>query len=239
MDTKECSRCHLPKPLDQFSRRASARDGRTSACKACINGDESYRKHRQSKRLERRDQALAWQAAHEERYKRGQKAWRGTHRTRLSARATERRHEHPEAFRAKRRTRYAANAPALRQKERDRRVRRGEQGLAKERRYRKSKYADDPAYKSRILDSCARRTARKRNAPVYETVKLSVLYARDQGRCGLCLLPVTWKTASIDHIVPLSEQGEHSYRNTQLAHRRCNARKGNRRSVPSQLRLLP
>lgn len=35
MQTKECSRCHLVKPADQFSRNAKAADGLSSQCKEC------------------------------------------------------------------------------------------------------------------------------------------------------------------------------------------------------------
>lgn len=59
-----------------------------------------------------------------------------------------------------------------------------------------------------------------------EEVSLDVLYKRDQGICRLCDKPCSRNHASRDHIVPVSRGGEHSYANTQLAHKRCNAQKG-------------
>ena len=38
MDTKRCSKCKQPKPLDQFHRRQSSPDGRTNQCAECIAG---------------------------------------------------------------------------------------------------------------------------------------------------------------------------------------------------------
>jgi len=76
-----------------------------------------------------------------------------------------------------------------------------------------------------------RYNARKLNAFV-EDVLLSVLYDRDNGICGICTLPVPRSSddyndkPSIDHIIPLSLLGPHSYANTQLAHLICNVRKG-------------
>lgn len=82
------------------------------------------------------------------------------------------------------------------------------------------------------------RRARKRNAPYVEKVELQVVYERDKAICTLCHMKVVRSAASIDHVIPLSKGGEHSYRNCVLAHRRCNSSKGNR-PVPQQMRLLP
>jgi len=79
------------------------------------------------------------------------------------------------------------------------------------------------------------RRARKLAAFV-EFVTVTELLRRDRRRCGLCQRIVAKKDASIDHIIPLSRGGEHSYRNTQLAHLECNRQKGARSR--GQLRLL-
>ena len=70
------------------------------------------------------------------------------------------------------------------------------------------------------------------------------VYDRDQWRCHLCRKPVpktaTYphpRSASIDHIVPLAEGGEHSYRNVATAHLVCNTAKRTK-AVGEQLRLL-
>ncbi len=79
----------------------------------------------------------------------------------------------------------------------------------------------------------------------YEPVNVQRVFARDGWRCGLCGKKVNRKfryphpmSASLDHIVPMNatDLGEHSYRNTQCAHLRCNVLKGRRGS--SQLRLV-
>ena len=61
------------------------------------------------------------------------------------------------------------------------------------------------------------------------------IYERDGWKCGLCGKSVNQKlkypdkkSATIDHIIPLSVGGTHEARNIQLAHLQCNRCKGNR-----------
>jgi hypothetical protein len=78
-----------------------------------------------------------------------------------------------------------------------------------------------------------------------EDVDLAVLHARDGGRCGICRRPVSLGPhakrhplmPSIDHVLPVSQGGEHSYANTRLTHYRCNLSRGNR-GGGEQLALL-
>ena len=60
-----------------------------------------------------------------------------------------------------------------------------------------------------------------------------LLRARDGDNCQLCHelmdfdLPFTWRlSVTIDHKVPRAVGGTHALANLQLAHRRCNHRKG-------------
>jgi hypothetical protein len=78
-----------------------------------------------------------------------------------------------------------------------------------------------------------------------ENVDPNYLAKRDNWRCQLCRNAVNkglkWPdplSASIDHVIPISLGGEHSYANTQLAHLVCNIRKGNRITEPQQLALI-
>lgn len=88
-----------------------------------------------------------------------------------------------------------------------------------------------------------RRSARLAHAYI-EDIDVRVLADRDQWRCHICGYKVPRKathpnpkSASIDHLVPVSEGGEHSYRNTALAHLRCNLAK-NVKAIGEQLRLI-
>lgn len=68
-----------------------------------------------------------------------------------------------------------------------------------------------------------------------ESYTLAEIAERDRFRCGLCGARIYMQkrspdplSASIDHIVPLSEGGSNMRSNVQLAHRRCNSAKGAR-----------
>jgi endogenous inhibitor of DNA gyrase (YacG/DUF329 family) len=93
--------------------------------------------------------------------------------------------------------------------------------------------------------TCARKHARRRGQRrKQEIISLDYLYRRDRGVCGLCHRHVPRdlkaphpQSATIDHIVPLSQGGRHVIENAQLAHYKCNTIKGNR-PCGSQLRLV-
>lgn len=60
-----------------------------------------------------------------------------------------------------------------------------------------------------------------------EEIDRDVVWNSDNGKCGICEKYIgDHKHFDIDHIVPLSRGGEHSYANVQVAHPKCNKRKG-------------
>lgn len=55
---------------------------------------------------------------------------------------------------------------------------------------------------------------------------------RQSNICALCNEPiVNMKDATIDHKVPVSQGGQDNLQNLQLAHDRCNQKKGNKRGI--------
>ena len=68
-----------------------------------------------------------------------------------------------------------------------------------------------------------------------ELINLADVFKRDAGECQLCGAPVDlsirWPdpmSASLDHVVPMSQGGPHTLTNVQLAHLGCNSRKRDR-----------
>ena len=84
----------------------------------------------------------------------------------------------------------------------------------------------------------AARDARRRMKIAQATVEVfdpMEVFDRDRWVCQLCNEPVDRDAEypdpgyrSLDHVVPISKGGEHSRRNTQLAHLGCNVAKSNR-----------
>jgi len=72
------------------------------------------------------------------------------------------------------------------------------------------------------------RRARKLGAACTERVDPSVVLASHGAVCGICDEAVDPLNFHVDHIVPLSRGGDHTYVNSQPAHPRCNSRKGNK-----------
>lgn len=73
------------------------------------------------------------------------------------------------------------------------------------------------------------------NGEYDRTITLPKLYMRDGGVCHICGKQVNMNTntnddeyGSIDHLIPLSKGGTHTWGNVSLAHRRCNTIKSNR-----------
>lgn len=88
----------------------------------------------------------------------------------------------------------------------------------------------------------ARRRAKMRGCSV-EKVEPLVVFERDGWRCHICRKSVDRRLSgrdrmgpTLDHLIPLSAGGEHSYANTALAHRSCNSSRGARGAV--QLALI-
>lgn len=88
-----------------------------------------------------------------------------------------------------------------------------------------------------------RRRARMHNAKV-EEVDPQVIAKRDKYKCHICRKRVNMDldcqdkySATMDHLIPISLGGDHTYANIQLAHRICNSIKGNR-AVNEQLLLF-
>lgn len=75
-----------------------------------------------------------------------------------------------------------------------------------------------------------KRRARKRGATIGK-VDFKALFIRDKGICQICQKPVSKKEWHADHVIPLSKGGEHSMRNLQVTHARCNLSKGARQTT--------
>ena len=98
-------------------------------------------------------------------------------------------------------------------------------GSVRQRRWYYS-HLDEVRFRARHGMSEAR--ARKKGAHIVEFVDARKVWERDNGVCYLCGLPVELLKMSIDHVVPLSRGGEHSYSNCRLSHATCNRKKYNK-----------
>jgi len=208
MKPRVCTACHQEKPLSEFYRTKQVKSGYLARCKACHKAAVTRRY-----RTMKADPALA------------------------------------EAYRAYQRLRYAKNPSKQRAAEARYRAKDPETFLHKARKRALKSIAKhhakalqrSAAYKKAHPEIHAEHQRRRRalllNAPVVEKIIAELIYKRDRWICQICFKRVARKDATLDHVVPLSKVGEHSYRNVVLAHFVCNSRKGNR-AIPQQMRLL-
>jgi len=61
------------------------------------------------------------------------------------------------------------------------------------------------------------------------------LLIRDKEKCQYCLIQVTIKSGTIDHVIPRSKGGMHSWENVVLACSKCNQKKGCK--LPSEFHM--
>lgn len=209
-----CPRCGLDLPLCDFAHVGSKRRGHCNEC------------HRSSSRERRRSIAVVHgRMTPEER------------RAALAAARNQKAladHEQREA-RGRDRAREFALARAKRDAERKGKTLTPEQNRRAVARQRE-RYNTDPEYQARIKAKKIRRKRAIAGTQV-EPINRELVAARDGWRCCICSGPVTRETWSLDHVVPLSEGGSHTYGNVALAHLECNNRRGAGR-LPSQLPLF-
>lgn len=218
---------------------------------------ERYRRlmQDQEKRRTRRELGRRWMAAHPDKAA----AWQRSHRNKpgVKARAAkkmaDKRRQNPAKYALINKRCRARNADRMKMRRLSRKNRELEcarayrkanretinsKGREYHERNREQERARGRAYHAAHPEVAYRNTLsrRARRAGAFiEHVDPRVVFTRDKGKCGICFKPVKKADASIDHIVPLSKGGEHSYVNVQLAHLSCNFKKHVK--IIGQLRL--
>ncbi len=106
-------------------------------------------------------------------------------------------------------------------------------------------FSKTPKRQADMRTTSRKREAIKRGASTAERVDAVVVFARDGWRCQLCGAETPKsklgkrsepRAPTVDHIVPLSRGGAHSYRNVQCACLSCNLKKSAR--TKGQFRLF-
>jgi 5-methylcytosine-specific restriction endonuclease McrA len=196
--SKSCATCGEFKPLDSFYREKRVKDGRRGSCKAC----ESERPRDSSKRA-------SCNRAH---YR--------ANRDALKAKALLRYYANREAELARMREAYTFNREVRLARQREWYWANREAAIATAAAWQK-------ANPERVRARTARRRAQRLALP-HEDIESAVVFDRDGGLCGICGNPVDSNDWHLDHIVPLSRGGHHTYENVQVSHPFCNLSKGAR-----------
>lgn len=228
---KQCSRCpegQNIKPISQFFKNKSYKDGLFPYCKEChkqvaarpefVAKRKAYKATYHCKNADKINaRSIQWAKDHPEQFRARQNRWKREHKAQVLAAAAVYRAIHriacrlrAQKSRRKKPAFYAARRKEWRQQNRN-----------------------------KVTEYQHQRRARMQNIPIIDFVEVAILFKRDKGICGICNERITrLKDASRDHIIPITIEGsEHSYRNMVIAHKWCNSFKGNR-LVLQQLRLF-
>jgi 5-methylcytosine-specific restriction endonuclease McrA len=120
--------------------------------------------------------------------------------------------------------RYYANRAQILADERERRKRDPEFAERKNHRAREWRKANPDQARENDRRHLANYRAQLANVYV-EDVEPLVVLERDDNRCGICGGDVDPFNFHVDHVIPVSLGGEHSYANVQAAHPLCNQKK--------------
>lgn len=241
--TKQCSKCREVKPLSEFSKDTTKRDGHSSRCKRCavagalawrqrnLQARMAYEKqyydtHRAAKKAyaaQYRQTNLEAKRASEQRWREANRdkcrAYYRLHRERLlacmQAYGKQRYAKCREVLLAKAKQYYRANAARLREKSRLWRAANTEHNRAYQEAYRKRNCAVATAARQR-------RRARKLSAPGYGYTTAQHLTWRWEmfgGCCWMCGKPAD----AFDHVIPLAAGGPHWPANLRPICTSCNS----------------
>ena len=213
---KECSQCEVMKLLEEFYDWERSPDGKQSECKDCHDGRSQPIYSRDESIIEKECTKCGETKIATEFYDNAyiKCGMRSECKTCTDAKNNEWATAHPDEHKA------IANGYAHRARQ-------------------------DPEKGPLIRARSHVRRAQIKQAPIIDPViDIAVLYIRDKGICSLCHKTVKqalhWPdpmSATMDHIIPLTKGGEHSWKNVALAHFICNTRKNNRIQT-QQLRLF-
>lgn len=221
-EVKRCSRCGNVRPLGEFRKRRhrSGAEGPSSECNDC---------HKRNKELLRRKNAEARGKLYRtrEEARRAQRERTFKRQADRQARKAERL-AHPSKRAAELYRERYHNDPRFREREKARRSeahrkRREAAGREKRAAAGSAQAQENKRAKRRTMKLKRERLIRGTRC---ENVKHQEIAERDGWKCAICGGKVTRRNWSLDHIVPLSAGGAHSYANCALAHRVCNSRRG-------------
>ena len=252
---KRCNVCNTEKPLDDFHKAKRQADGHRRECKACVR--EYQRRWRNGPK---REEILAKARAKDAAYRKTERAaemtakrgrqWRERERQKArdarSGRTCQRCGD-PIPVDLREGVIFCTRRCAHLASQKRRRPYRREAINESNRRWRannpETRRAIEARYWKRHPEKMRAKNARgkaRRRGQVVETVDPLAIYERDGWICQLCgegvdsaIASPDPRSASLDHIIPLSRGGVHAEVNCQLAHRSCNSRKGNR--LPEEL----
>lgn len=202
---------------------------------------EKRRAYRAAHAARIREQQRAWREAHAERRKAYRRMYYQEHGEEERAYSKAYRENKPDTVRAIQRTYRQAHLEKLKARNRENYRKNAEHFRERSRQRVHVWKKDNP---DKVLASCQARRAKKKQSTHVERFSAREIFERDGWRCQACGITVRANVprtardkASLDHIVPLAQGGEHRPKNVQCLCLPCNVRKRHG-SLQDQTRLF-
>lgn len=217
---KVCKKCGLKKPLPEFEKASSCKDGRRGSCKACGAASAAMR-------------AATWRARHPEKAKQVDAKYRANNPAKVKETRTAHYQRNAEKYRVARREYYAENSEqckALTASWVERNKGRRRESVAAWKAANKDKIRannarwvkDNPDARRAINHN--RRARMLGNGGRISKGLRAKLFRLQRGKCACCGAPLG-NNYHLDHIMPLSLGGRNDDGNMQLLKAACNLRK--------------
>lgn len=247
METLFCSKCHTDHPVSEFYPLRNDKRGYQRWCKT------SGKKHQQIYNAAHIEERKVHKVAYRVQHKEHMQAYDKSYKASAAGKASRERFlkTHPDYYPVYNKNYRQQHLITIRQREQRRRHIHREKLRRQSVAYYAAHRAQAAAYHKQWVQNNREsvrarqslRRAAKMNAPIKEKVIDLIVFERDRWICQLCFKKVspTGKgrhKPSRDHVIPLAEGGEESYRNSVLAHLGCNSRKRDRHNIAQQQRLF-
>lgn len=214
--SKTCNKCGETKPVAEFSKDSSKRDGLRSHCKECVR--ISAAAYYATNSEDRKAYTANWRAANPEKAKASKDAYRAANHEKIKANKAARYAANPEKARAAAVAYYAANPEK-------RRAASAAYRAANPVMTRSTIAAWQAANPEAVRIHRQNRRARETEAGGRLSKGLAVkLYKLQRGKCACCGLPLG-DDYHLDHIMPLALGGTNTDDNMQLLRKLCNLQK--------------
>lgn len=216
---KRCTRCTQELPRAAFNARRASKDGLQPMCRDCDRAESARHQAENGAAINAARRAARAQdpSGHRERAA----AYYAANRDRIRAQNVARNRVNPEPIRQRAAAWAKANPERRAEWKRLNRERIAEQAKIRGAAWKR-------ANKDRVYAGNEARVALERGASAAQRIYRRAVWERDGGVCRLCDQPAEPAQWHLEHLIPLSRGGAHTYDNVAVAHPACNLAKGRR-----------
>lgn len=256
METKQCNICKKTKPIEEFYKNKGMKSGLYNYCKSCTkeqvrewqkNNPESVKRNRENWDVKNPDYKINyWKIYREthpkslaelEKYREYNRIYRENNPDKLKEKHRNHYLKYRDGIKKRAKEYYHKNKDSLTDTQQEK-LKEWQKEYYKKNKDKIKEYTKnwvdeniDRAKAIRTKRKYLRKT-RLKNA-VYENVVPVIVYEKHNWICGICGKKINKKlkypdpqSVSLDHILPISKGGSHTYINIQSAHLVCNVGKG-------------